>query len=354
MAKLVIGSSKQNGVPAIVKEVTIQPDLGTKTITINGTYNASTDNLDGYSTVTVNVPTVVEPYLELENRTGYLYGSRTTSHVIDLTGVTQIYSGLSYSYYQNTVITTAPDFSQVRGFGPYVCYSMFSRAQNLTGRIVMGPTSLGESACRHMFAETKITEIVFNQTCAVSSSLALSAMCKDCLYLQSADLSGLTKLTGTQVCDGMFSGCTALTTANLSNVDEIGTSSCMGMFSGDTSLASVLLGALASIDIQGGVRMFEGCTALTSFTFVALSSVARNACKEMFKNSGIQFLSFPALKTTSFGSRTDQFNNMLSGVTGCTVHFPSNLQSVIGSWADVTAGFGGTNTTILYDLPATE
>ena len=31
--------------------------LGTKTITSNATYNASSDNLDGYSSVTVNVPT---------------------------------------------------------------------------------------------------------------------------------------------------------------------------------------------------------------------------------------------------------------------------------------------------------
>jgi hypothetical protein len=44
---------------------------------------------------------------------------------------------------------------------------------------------------------------------------------------------------------------------------------------------------------------------------------------------------------------------MLQGVTGCTVHFPSNLQSVIGSWSDVTARFGGTNTTVLFDLTAT-
>lgn len=34
----------------------IEPTLGTKTITANGTYNASTDDLDGYSTVTVDVP----------------------------------------------------------------------------------------------------------------------------------------------------------------------------------------------------------------------------------------------------------------------------------------------------------
>lgn len=32
-----------------------EPTLGTKTITANGTYNASDDNLDGYSSVTVNV-----------------------------------------------------------------------------------------------------------------------------------------------------------------------------------------------------------------------------------------------------------------------------------------------------------
>lgn len=30
--------------------------LGTKTVTANGTYNASSDNVDGYSQVTVNVP----------------------------------------------------------------------------------------------------------------------------------------------------------------------------------------------------------------------------------------------------------------------------------------------------------
>ena len=31
-------------------------DLGTKTITDNGTYSASSDNLDGYSEVTVSIP----------------------------------------------------------------------------------------------------------------------------------------------------------------------------------------------------------------------------------------------------------------------------------------------------------
>ena len=44
---------------------------------------------------------------------------------------------------------------------------------------------------------------------------------------------------------------------------------------------------------------------------------------------------------------------MLNGVTGCTVHFPSNLKSLMMYWSDVTRGFGGTNTIVLFDLPAT-
>lgn len=71
----------------------------------------------------------------------------------------------------------------------------------------------------------------------------------------------------------------------------------------------------------------------------------------MFEN-----IYFDALKSTSFKSGqnvTKYFNEMLTNISNCTVHFPSNLQSVIGSWSDVTAGFGGTNTTVLFDLPAT-
>jgi hypothetical protein len=44
---------------------------------------------------------------------------------------------------------------------------------------------------------------------------------------------------------------------------------------------------------------------------------------------------------------------MLSGVSGAHVYFPSNLESVIGSWTDVTSGFGGTNTTVSFTLAAT-
>ena len=99
---------------------------------------------------------------------------------------------------------------------------------------------------------------------------------------------------------------------------------------------------------------FQGCKNLTSVDLSSLTTISGMGMYRAFYNcTSLKSLSFPALTSTSFGSYTNQFNSMLSGVTGCTVHFPSNLQSVIGSWSDVTAGFGGTNTTVLFDLPAT-
>lgn len=43
-------------IAAVAGNISPDPTLITKSITANGTYNASSDNADGYSSVTVNVP----------------------------------------------------------------------------------------------------------------------------------------------------------------------------------------------------------------------------------------------------------------------------------------------------------
>lgn len=124
-----------------------------------------------------------------------------------------------------------------------------------------------------------------------------------------------------------------------------------------TTLTSVSLPKLSRLNGYGLQEAFYGCTGLTSMIFPALSDMTSTSqgLKNTFqKCTSLTSVSFPALTSTSFGIYTNHFYTMLSGVTDCTVHFPSNLQSVIGSWSDVTAGFGGTNTTVLFDLPATE
>ena len=141
-----------------------------------------------------------------------------------------------------------------------------------------------------------------------------------------------------------------------SNATDIGAYAMYSAFQSCTGLTSVDLSSLTTI--SGRYAMYNAfyyCTSLTNVDLSSLTTISGSyAMMEAFRScTGLTNISFPALTSTGFGSYTNQFNNMLRGVTGCTVHLPSNLQSVIGSWSDVTKGFGGTNTTVLFDLPAT-
>ena len=139
-----------------------------------------------------------------------------------------------------------------------------------------------------------------------------------------------------------------------SNVTSIGDNSLQYALWNCTNLTSVDLSSVTSIGESGLRQAFYGCTSLTSTGLDSVTSIDSAGLSFTFNNcTGLKSLSFPALNSNSFGSYTNQFNGMLDGVTGCTVHFPSNLESVISDWVDVTRGFGGTSTTVLFDLPAT-
>lgn len=232
------------------------------------------------------------------------------STIIDLTGVTDIDNGaLRYAYYENTNISGSVDMSDLINIS-------------------------GSNACYWMF-------MVGNQD----------------NQLTSVDMSSLINITGGRACSNMFQrrGITSLDLSSLTTINN--DYACYSMFV-DNRLSTLSLPSLTTINgYQACYSMFSSrYSTFTSVTFPVLSHIdGYQACYGMFmQNTNLTSLSFPALTSTSFGSRYDYFNNMLFEVTGCTVHFPSNLQSVIGSWSDVTTGFGGTNTTILFDLPATE
>ena len=178
-----------------------------------------------------------------------------------------------------------------------------------------------------------------------------------CTGLTSVDLSSLITLSGGYAMQYAFYGCTGLTSLDLSSLTTIsGNYAMYESFNNCTGLTSVDLSSLTTLSGSNAMNsVFYNCTGLTSVDLSSLTTVSGNGAMQYAFQSctSLTSLSFPALTSTSFGSGTNQFNNMLRRTTGCTVHFPSNLQSVIGSWSDVTAGFGGTNTTVLFDLLAT-
>ena len=171
-------------------------------------------------------------------------------------------------------------------------------------------------------------------------------------------LSNITTINGASSMRESFSRCTNLTSVDLSNLiavnEDFNVSAMFGMFFGCTSLTSVNLSKLTTVGEYAIARMFYNCTNLANIDLSSLTTIGDECMESMFYGcTSLTTLSFPSLTSNSFGSYTTQFNNMLSGVTGCTVHFPSNLQTVIGSWSSVQNGFGGTNTVVLFDLPAT-
>lgn len=123
-----------------------------------------------------------------------------------------------------------------------------------------------------------------------------------------------------------------------------------------TNLTKVNFPKLAVINWEASQfsYAFYYCTSLETISFPALQQMdIGTVFNNAFNNcTSLKHVYFPALTTSSFGNVKTQFNNMLTNCSGCTVHFPSNLQSTISTWA-TPSNMKGTNTTVLFDLPAT-
>lgn len=124
---------------------------------------------------------------------------------------------------------------------------------------------------------------------------------------------------------------------------------------------STLFETLESVTDSGFTTCFFSSKGKETFRFTSLSYIGVQAFNMCFYSSVVKHIYFNSLTSSSFaddpyspGHPDRVFIDMLMSVDGCTVHFPSNLESVIGTGSEVLGGFSGTNTTVLFDLPATE
>ena len=262
--------------------------------------------MTNYASAVVNVPTTApNRYLEYSlDSNGKLIHDPTTSSIINLNGVTNVGDNiLQNAYNGNTNITGSINLSSVK---------------DLTGNAALHSAFYG---C------TGITDVDFSSLQRLSSS-------SNGLYYT-------------------FYGCTNLTSFNLSSLVKIeGSFSCYGIFSNCTSLISANLGSLVFVTSSSGLASgFGGCSNLSSVNLSKICKLSNSCFANTFANCrSLTTLSFPNLAYTTTNLNTS-FGNMLQGVTGCTVHFPAEWETAMSSWSNVTNGFGGTNTTVLFDLP---
>lgn len=283
----------------------------TPTGTIQITNNGVTD-VTNYASADVQVPTTA-PALYRE-------------YSIDGNGK------LSYS--------TAPvmDFSNVTEIGYAACESLYSYNTNITGIVDLHSlTVIQDNGCSGMYSPCpNITGVNLSSLSIVAFANCVNSMFAGCTGLLSGNITmGITSFSGTTTAKSMFSGCTGLTNTNF-------------------------LQSLQTINAtQACEYMFYNCTGLTSATFTSLSQIGgSNSCRYMFAGcTNLTDIYYPALIgfLGSSSVKKSVFTNMCMGVTNVTLHFPSNMQSEVGTLTgySTTAPFGATAGTVLFDLPAT-
>jgi len=168
-----------------------------------------------------------------------------------------------------------------------------------------------------------------------------------------ANLSSIRSVTSRGLWE-TFSDNYRLRTVNISNLTSItGYEALRGTFRSCSNLSSIDVSHIATAT---GLRClhytFGDDCGVTSLNFSSLSNCAGDSVfAEMCRyNTRMANISFPALTTNSFGNYTSQFDNMLYGVTGCTVHFPVDIKPLTINWNSFANGFGGVNTHIMYDI----
>lgn len=343
------------------------PSTGTKSITSNGTHNVA-----DYEYADVNVPTTAPDYYILRDISGGMLKSNTVTSIINFNGITDIGSyALAYAYYNNTRLSGVDlDMSSITSLSQnYGLWNTFagtsstngiksvdlSGLQRIDGFCAMqnafmwqtGLTSVdlsnlnavySDQAMVGAFQNTGLPELAMDNLITITNYTALSSICQDCRNLTKVSFKKLKTIGGGNAFGNAFWGCDKLSEFDMRSLETADNSVFVNTFriqGRDTALATIKFQSLKSIKYDNVFQYMCWRSNMTGHTD-ALSNIY-----------------FYALDTNSFGGYTRQFDSMLYGCNNITVHFPMRIQSTIGSWSSVTGGFGGTNTTVLFDIVTT-
>ena len=189
-------------------------------------------------------------------------------------------------------------------------------------------TDVGSYALYYAFSGcTGLTTVDLSSLTTVSGSYALQQAFNGCTGLTSLDLSSLTTVSGSYALQQAFNGCTGLTTVDLSSLTTVsGSNTLYRAFSDCTDLTTVDLSSLTTV--SGSYTLyyaFSDCTGLTTVDLSSLTTVSgNNIMQYAFSDcTGISNINFNNLQTIGANRSASNFGQFSLCFTNC-----NNLTSI--------------------------
>ena len=172
--------------------------------------------------------------------------------------------------------------------------------------------------------QSSLTTVVFDESFKDVRPQSTNDWFRGCSKLQS--IEGIEYLNTENVTDmgGMFSGCSGLTSLDLSSINTQNVTDMGGMFSGCSGLTSLDLSSINTQNVTDMSSMFSGCSGLTSLDLSSINTQNVTDMSSMFYGcSGLTSLDLSNFNTQNV---TDMYS-MFRGCSGLTSLDLSNFNT---------------------------
>ena len=289
----------ENGIQDVTEKSSVivnvpEKQLGTKTITTNGTYKATDDNLDGYSEVEVATSGV--------NINDYYYTNDN-------------YSGDIRAYIKDVPTLNTENLTTMYGFFA-VCKNLTNIPNINTSKVTNMSTMF--NGCN------KLKTIPALNTSKVTNMSGMFSECPSLIEIPELDTSNVTTMSS------MFNRCKNLKTVPTMNTNKVTSMALMFSYSGITTIPELNTSNVTSV-----YNMFDSCSNLITIPKLNFEKVTNVSGFLTGAESVVNIGGFENLGKAYLTNKSANYTNYGLVLTNCSKLTHDSLMNIINNLYDI-------------------